>query len=88
MPDNGGLIIKWNNDMMYFITGSIKSSFFADSANSARYGIKEIRYQNNYDDQITDSTMVTIDDMGLIMDSTAVVTDVVDIVIAPPPPVL
>ncbi|WP_316806381.1 hypothetical protein [Pedobacter agri] len=83
MPDNGGLIIKWNNDMMYFITGSIKGSFFADSANSARYGIKEIRYQGNYDDQIADSTVVVVDSAY----ATTTEPMVADVIIAPPPPV-
>ncbi|RZK20789.1 MAG: hypothetical protein EOO86_03160, partial [Pedobacter sp.] len=85
MPDNGGMIIKWNNDMMYFITGSIKGSFFADSANSARYGIKEIRYQSNYDDQIADSTVVAVDSAYA---TTTEPNEVVDVIIAPPPPVL
>ncbi|WP_148042773.1 hypothetical protein [Pedobacter jejuensis] len=79
LPDSTS-IIKWNNDMMYFITGSIRSSFFADSTNSARYGIKEIRYQNNYDDvAIADSAMVAVD-------STMVVTaePAIEEVIAPP----
>ncbi|MCZ4223591.1 hypothetical protein [Pedobacter rhodius] len=67
LPDSTGLI-KWNNRMMYFVTGSIRSSFFADSAKSAKYGIKEIRYQNNYDETAmvdgvatvtTDSAMVS-----------------------------
>lgn len=83
MPDNGGLIIKWNNDMMYFISGSIKGSFFSDSANSARYGIKEIRYQGNYDDQIADSTVVVVDSAY----ATTTEPMVADVIIAPPPPV-
>jgi len=59
LPDSTS-IIKWNNSMMYFVTGSIKSTFFADSAKSAKYGIKEIRYQNNYDN-LTDSAMAAAD---------------------------
>lgn len=59
LPDSTS-IIKWNNNMMYFVTGSIKSTFFADSAKSAKYGIKDIRYQNNYD-VLTDSAVVAVD---------------------------
>lgn len=70
--------------MLYFLTGSIRSSFFADSANSARYGIKEIRYQNNYDD-LTDSAVVAIDSTYA---TTTEPNEVVDVVLAPPPPVL
>lgn len=53
-------VLKWNNNMLYFVTGSIRSTFFADSVNSAKYGIKEIRYQNNVDD-LTDSSVVAVD---------------------------
>ncbi|WP_316832156.1 hypothetical protein [Pedobacter aquatilis] len=59
LPDSTS-ILKWNNSMMYFVTGSIKSSFFADSVKSAKYGIKDIRYQNKYED-LTDSAMVAVD---------------------------
>lgn len=83
LPDSTS-IIKWNNNMLYFVTGSIRSSFFADSANSARYGIKEIRYQNNYDD-LTDSAVVAIDSTYA---TTTEPNEVVDVVLAPPPPVL
>ncbi|RLJ79994.1 hypothetical protein [Pedobacter alluvionis] len=61
LPDSTS-IIKWNNNMLYFVTGSIKGSFFADSVKSARYGIKDIRFQNNYDDvAIADSSVVVTD---------------------------
>ena len=83
LPDSTS-IIKWNNNMLYFLTGSIRSSFFADSANSARYGIKEIRYQNNYDD-LTDSAVVAVDSTYA---TTTEPNEVVDVVLAPPPPVL
>jgi len=83
LPDSTS-IIKWNNNMLYFVTGSIRSSFFADSANSARYGIKEIKYQNNYDD-LTDSAVVAIDSTYA---TTTEPNEVVDVVLAPPPPVL
>jgi len=56
MPDSTS-IIKWNNNMLYFVTGSIKSSFFADSAKSARYGIKDIRFMRD-DAMVTDSVAV------------------------------
>lgn len=59
LPDSTS-IIKWNNNMMYFVTGSIKSSFFADSAKSARYGIKDIRFQNN-EATLADSAAVAVD---------------------------
>jgi len=58
MPDSTSLI-KWNNNMMYFVTGSIKSSFFADSVKSAKYGIKDLRYQS--DDVLTDSATTVVD---------------------------
>jgi len=83
LPDSTS-IIKWNNNMLYFVTGSIRSSFFADSANSARYGIKEIRYQNNYDD-LTDSAVVAVDSTYA---TTTEPNEVVEVVLAPPPPVL
>lgn len=83
LPDSTS-IIKWNNNMLYFVTGSIRSSFFADSANSARYGIKEIRYQNNYDN-LTDSAVVAVDSTYA---TTTEPNEVVDVVLAPPPPVL
>lgn len=59
MPDSTSLI-KWNDNTLYFVSGSIRSTFFADSTKSARYGIKEIRYQSSYDD-LTDSTTVVTD---------------------------
>ncbi|WP_307531773.1 hypothetical protein [Pedobacter sp. W3I1] len=59
LPDSTS-VIKWNNNMMYFVTGSISSSFFADSVKSARYGIKDIRFQS--DDAIAaDSAAVAVD---------------------------
>jgi hypothetical protein len=61
LPDSTS-IIKWNKDMLYFVAGSINNSFFSDSIKSARYGIKEIRFQNNYDDvAIADSSVVVSD---------------------------
>ncbi|QIL40968.1 hypothetical protein G7074_17880 [Pedobacter sp. HDW13] len=78
LPDSTS-IIKWNNNMMYFVTGSIKGSFFADSAKSALYGIKDIRFQQ---DEAT-----TVDSAAVAVDSTyATTTDepVVETVIAPP----
>lgn len=76
LPDSTS-IIKWNNNMMYFVTGSINSSFFADSLKSARYGIKDIRYQDEI--SLADSTMTATD-------STYVTTaePMVEEVIAPP----
>ncbi|KIA93357.1 hypothetical protein OC25_13040 [Pedobacter kyungheensis] len=59
LPDSTS-IIKWNNNMMYFVTGSIKSSFFADSAKSAQYGIKDIRFQND-EATLADSAAVAVD---------------------------
>ncbi|RBQ08723.1 hypothetical protein [Pedobacter miscanthi] len=59
LPDSTG-IIKWNNNMLYFVTGSIRGSFFADSAKSARYGIKDIRFQGE-DALAVDSTAVLAD---------------------------
>ncbi|WP_406825922.1 hypothetical protein [Pedobacter sp. KACC 23697] len=56
MPDSTS-IIKWDNNMLYFVTGSISSSFFADSAKSARYGIKDIRFMHD-DAMVTDSVAV------------------------------
>ncbi|KQS35851.1 hypothetical protein [Pedobacter sp. Leaf194] len=81
LPDSTS-IIKWNNSMMYFVTGSIKSSFFADSAKSARYGIKDIRYQNSYDD-LTDSAMVTVDSTYATT-AEPVLVEVTDV----PPPII
>ncbi|WP_316844408.1 hypothetical protein [Pedobacter psychrodurus] len=64
LPDSTS-IIKWNNNMLYFVTGSIKGSFFADSVKSARYGIKDIRFQN--DDAIAvDSTAVVVDSVATV----------------------
>ncbi|MFD2288437.1 hypothetical protein GJU39_04060 [Pedobacter petrophilus] len=76
LPDSTS-IIKWNNNMMYFVTGSIKSSFFADSLKSAKYGIKDLRYQGS--DVLTDSATI-------VTDSTYVTTEepMVETVIAPP----
>ncbi|TCD08528.1 hypothetical protein EZ449_11835 [Pedobacter frigidisoli] len=78
LPDSSS-IIKWNNSMMYFVTGSIKSSFFADSINSARYGIKEIRYQNNYDDVAMADSAVMVTDSAMVSTTEPVVE-----VVAPP----
>lgn len=75
LPDSTS-IIKWNNTMMYFVTGSISSSFFADSAKSARYGIKDIRFQND--------DVIAIDSTAVVVDSVAVVETTVETV--PPPP--
>jgi len=66
LPDSTS-IIKWNNNMLYFVTGSIRGSFFADSAKSARYGIKDIRFQSD-DAIVADSAAVAVD-------STYVTTD-------------
>jgi len=63
LPDSTS-IIKWNNNMLYFVTGSIKSSFFADSVKSARYGIKDTKY--GWDTTVTDSTVVTVDSVATI----------------------
>jgi len=59
LPDSTS-IVKWNENTLYFVTGSIRSTFFADSAKSAKYGIKDIRYQNNYD-VLTDSATILTD---------------------------
>lgn len=59
LPDSTS-IIKWNNNMLYFVTGSIKGSFFADSVKSARYGIKDIRFQSD-DAIVADSAAVAVD---------------------------
>ncbi|MGN8055575.1 hypothetical protein ACTJKN_04825 [Pedobacter sp. 22163] len=59
LPDSTS-IIKWNNNMLYFVTGSIKGSFFSDSVKSARYGIKDIRFQSD-DTIIADSAAVAVD---------------------------
>ncbi|WP_316827658.1 hypothetical protein [Pedobacter miscanthi] len=63
LPDSTS-IIKWNNNTLYFVTGSIKSSFFADSAKSARYGIKYTKY--GWDTLITDSTAVAVDSVATV----------------------
>lgn len=75
MPDSTS-IIKWNNNMLYFVTGSISSSFFADSAKSARYGIKDVRFLRD-DAMVTDSVAI---------DSAYAITDapMVEAVDAPP----
>ncbi|WP_133248474.1 hypothetical protein [Pedobacter yonginense] len=58
LPDSTGLM-RWNDNTLYFVAGSIRSSFFADSAKSAQYGIKDIRYQNSYSEEaVTDSAVV------------------------------
>ncbi|WP_029275360.1 hypothetical protein [Pedobacter borealis] len=59
LPDSTS-IIKWNNNMLYFVTGSIKGSFFADSVKSAHYGIKDIRFQSD-DVIVADSATVAVD---------------------------
>jgi hypothetical protein len=64
LPDSTS-IIKWNNNMLYFVTGSIKGSFFADSVKSARYGIKDIRFQND-DATAVDSTAVVVDSVATV----------------------
>lgn|GEM_PF-334472 len=61
LPDSSSLMM-WNNNMMYFVTGSIRSDFFSDSTHAARYGIKDIRYQNSYDAAaVADSTTAVVD---------------------------
>lgn len=58
LPDSTS-IVKWNNSMMYFVTGSIRGSFFADSTKSALYGIKDIGYGSRWNnDTIVDSTAI------------------------------
>ena len=71
LPDSTS-IIKWNNKMMYFVTGSIKSSFFADSLKSAKYGIKDLRYQS--DVVLTDSATAVVD--SAYAEEPVVITDV------------
>ena len=68
LPDSTSLLM-WNKSMMYFVTGSIRSSFFADSLKAAKYGIKDIRYQNNYD-TVADSAAVAVDST-YVMDAAA-----------------
>ncbi|RZL39361.1 MAG: hypothetical protein EOO96_00845 [Pedobacter sp.] len=80
LPDSTS-IIKWNNSMMYFVTGSIKGSFFADSAKSAKYGIKEIRYQNNYDDVTMADSAVMVTDSAMVSTAEPAVEEVI------PPPI-
>ncbi|KQR70516.1 hypothetical protein [Pedobacter sp. Leaf176] len=80
LPDSTS-IIKWNNNMMYFVTGSIKSTFFADSAKSVKYGIKDIRYQNSYD-VLTDSAVVAVDSAYTTTDAPIEITEMASI---PPP---
>lgn len=82
LPDSTS-IIKWNNSMMYFVTGSIRGSFFADSVNSTRYGIKDIRYQNSSYDDVVMAQPVTVDSAY-----TAVDEPMVEKVIVPPPPII
>lgn len=74
LPDSTSLI-KWNNTMMYYVTGSIKSAFFADSLKSAKYGIKDLRYQS--DDVLADSSTV-------VVDSTYTVAPMVETEVMPP----
>ncbi|MCZ4244453.1 hypothetical protein [Pedobacter punctiformis] len=68
LPDSSSLLM-WNKNMMYFVSGSIRSSFFADSVKSAKYGIKDIRYQNS-DDTMIDSAAVAVDST-YVMDAAA-----------------
>ena len=63
LPDSTS-IIKWNNNMLYFVTGSIKGSFFADSVKSARYGIKYTKYGS--DTIELDSTAVAVDSVATV----------------------
>ena len=79
LPDSTS-IIKWNNNMMYFVTGSISSSFFADSVKSARYGIKDIRFQN--DPTLVDSAAVVVTDSTYVTTAEPMVEEV------PAPPVV
>lgn len=74
LPDSTSMI-KWNNTMMYYVTGSIKSAFFADSLKSAKYGIKDLRYQS--DDVLADSSTV-------VVDSTYTVAPMVETEVMPP----
>lgn len=80
LPDSTS-VIKWNNNMMYFVTGSIKSTFFADSAKSVKYGIKDIRYQNSYD-VLTDSAVVAVDSAYTTTDAPIEITETASF---PPP---
>lgn len=73
LPDSTSLLM-WNKSMMYFVSGTIRSSFFADSLKSAKYGIKEIRYMNDYD-SVTDSAAVAVDST-YVMDAAAATTAV------------
>lgn len=70
LPDSTS-IIKWNNNMLYFVTGSIKGSFFADSVKSARYGIKDIRFQSD-DAMVADSAAAAVDSTYVTTDETMV----------------
>jgi len=63
LPDSTS-IIKWNNNMLYFVTGSIRGSFFADSVKSAKYGIKYTKY--GWDTTVTDSTAVAVDSVATV----------------------
>ncbi|WP_421940681.1 hypothetical protein [Pedobacter sp.] len=78
LPDSSG-ILMWNNTMLCGVNGSIKSSFFADSTKSAKYGIKDIRYQNEYD-----QTAVAVDSATVATYPDTTYTEEVAAPVAPP----
>ncbi|MGQ7854916.1 hypothetical protein ACUN24_11820 [Pedobacter sp. WC2501] len=71
LPDSTS-IIKWNNNMLYFVTGSIRGSFFADSVKSARYGIKYTKY--GWDTVGLDSAAVAVDSVATVAYPEEIVT--------------
>ncbi|TWP27747.1 hypothetical protein ETU09_06525 [Apibacter muscae] len=41
-------LILWDNEKAMVVSGDYKNSFFSDSINAARYGIKEVNYSDFY----------------------------------------
>ncbi|MET4083334.1 hypothetical protein ABIB40_003303 [Pedobacter sp. UYP30] len=84
-PDSSG-ILKWDKKMLYITSGSIKSNFFSDSAKAAQYGIKEVRYQNEYGvDMVTDSVAVVADEAA---DAVMSAEDIDSMAVDIPPPIV
>lgn len=73
LADSSG-VLKWNSKTLVFLLGKIKSSFFADSIKSAKYGIKNVSYAGAYNAKYNgDSTVVdSVTTISEAMPTTAV----------------
>jgi hypothetical protein len=82
LATSGKNLIMWNNEMLYVAYGSLNTYFFNDSLTASRYGIKELSYNDGYDETIADSAAIAVTDaIEATADAAEVVTDATEVVV-------